>query len=369
MVKYTALTYSFPNLEQVCYSKSSSNCCFLTWIQTSQETGQVARYSDLLKNFPQFVVIHIVKGFGIVNTAEVDVFLELSCFFYDPTDVGNLISGSSAFSKPSSNIWKFLFHILLKPGLENFEHYFASMWDEDNYSNQHSLARPFFRIEMKTDLFQSCGHCWVFQICLHIKCSIFTASSFRICNNSTGCLSPPLVLFLVMLPKAHFTSRSRMFGSRWIITPSWLSESWRSFLCRSSVYSCYLFLIPSASVRSIPFLSFIVPIFAWNFPLVSLIFLKTPLVFLILLFSSISLHWSQGRLSYLSLSLLFFRTLHSNGYIFPLPFASLLFSAICKAFSDNHFAFLHLSWEWSWSLPLVQCHECLFIVLQALYQI
>ena len=84
-------------------------------------------YSHLLKNFPQFVVIHAVKGFGIVNKAEVDVFLELSCFFYDLMDVGNLISGSSAFSKSSLNIWKFTVHVLLKPGLENFEHYFASM--------------------------------------------------------------------------------------------------------------------------------------------------------------------------------------------------------------------------------------------------
>ena len=84
-------------------------------------------YSHLLKNFPQFVVIHTVKGFSIVNEAQVDVFLELSCFFYDPTDVDNLISGSSAFSKSSLNIWKFSVHILLKPSLENFEHYVASI--------------------------------------------------------------------------------------------------------------------------------------------------------------------------------------------------------------------------------------------------
>ena len=85
------------------------------------------RYSYLFKNFQQFIVIHIVKGFGIVNEAEVDVFLEFSCSFYDPTDVGNFISGSSAFSKSSLNIWKFSVHVLLKPGLENFEHYFASV--------------------------------------------------------------------------------------------------------------------------------------------------------------------------------------------------------------------------------------------------
>ena len=84
-------------------------------------------YSHLFQNFPHLVVIHTVKGFGIVNKAEVYVFLELSCFFSDPTDVGNLFSGSSDFSKSSLNIWKFTFHILLKPGLGNFEHYFASM--------------------------------------------------------------------------------------------------------------------------------------------------------------------------------------------------------------------------------------------------
>jgi len=137
-----------------------------------------------------------------------------------------------------------------------------------------SILWPFFGIGMKTDLFQSCGHCWVFQMCWHIECSTFTASSFRIWNSSTGIPSPPLALFVVMLPKAHLTSHSRMSGSRSVITPLWLSGSWSSFLYSSSVYSCHLFLISSASVRSIPFLSFIEPIFAWNIPLVSLIFLK-----------------------------------------------------------------------------------------------
>ena len=84
-------------------------------------------YSHLLKNFPQFIVIHIVKGFDIVNKAKVDIFLELSCFFEDPADVGNLISGSSAFSKTNLNIWKFMVHVFLKPGLEKVEHYFASV--------------------------------------------------------------------------------------------------------------------------------------------------------------------------------------------------------------------------------------------------
>ena len=111
---------------------SSSNCCFLACIQISQEAGQEVWYSHHFKNFSQFVVIHTVKGFGIVDKAEIDVFLELSHFFCDPMDVGNLISGSSAFSKTSLNIWKVLVHIPLRPGLENFEHYFVSLWDECN---------------------------------------------------------------------------------------------------------------------------------------------------------------------------------------------------------------------------------------------
>ena len=118
---------------------------------------------------------------------------------------------------------------------------------------EHSLALPFFGIGMKTDLFQSCDHCWVFQICWHTECSTFTASSFRTWKSSAGIPSPPLALFVVMLPKAYLTSLSMMSGSRWVITPSWLSGSLRPFLY-SSVYSCHLFLISSASVRSLPFL-------------------------------------------------------------------------------------------------------------------
>ena len=113
--------YSFPNLEPVCCSMSGSNCCFLTYIQISQEAGQVVWYSYLLKNFP--VHCDIVKGFGIVNKAEIDVSLELFCFYNDPTDVGNLISGSSAFSESSLYILMFLVYVLLKPNLENFEHF------------------------------------------------------------------------------------------------------------------------------------------------------------------------------------------------------------------------------------------------------
>ena len=122
--------YSFPYLEPVCCSMSSSNCCLLTCIQISQEEDQVVWYSHLFKNFPQFVVIHTVKGFGIVNKAEVDFFLELFCFFDDPTDVGNLWFLCLFYT--SLNIWKFMVHVLLKPGLENFEHYFASVCVECN---------------------------------------------------------------------------------------------------------------------------------------------------------------------------------------------------------------------------------------------
>ena len=124
---------------------SSSNCCFLTSIQVSQESGHLVLYSYLFQNFPQFIVIHTVKG--LVNKAEIDVFLEFSCFFNDPTDVGNLISGSSAFSKSSLNIWKFLIPVLLNPGLENFEHYFTSVWDEYNCV----VVWPFFGIAFLCD--------------------------------------------------------------------------------------------------------------------------------------------------------------------------------------------------------------------------
>ena len=135
-------------------STSSPNCRLLTCKQISQEAGQAVWYSHLLKNFQQFVVFHTVKGFSVINKAEVDIFVGFSHFFDDLTDIGNLISGSSAFSKSSLNIWKFSVHVLLKPGLENFEHYFVSVRDKCNL-----LALPVFGIGMKTDLFQYCGHC------------------------------------------------------------------------------------------------------------------------------------------------------------------------------------------------------------------
>ena len=170
-------------------------------------------------NFPEFAVVQKDNSFGTVN--EADVYLEFSCFFYDPTDVGNLVSGSSAFSfffffssafsKSSLNIWSFQFTycwslawrilsiILLDCETSAVVQYF-----------ENSLELPFFGIGMKTDFFKSCNHCCVFQTCWHIECSTFTASSFRIWNSSAGIPSLPLALFLLMLPKGEISLTSDM---------------------------------------------------------------------------------------------------------------------------------------------------------------
>ena len=147
-------------------------------------------------------------------------FLELSCFFDDPMDVGNLISGSSTFSKSSLNIWKFTVHVLLKLGLENFEHYFTSMWEECNCV----VVWTFFGIAFLWDWNENwpCPVLWPllsFPNLLAYWVQHFYTSSFRIWNSSTGIPSLPLALFVVMLSKAHLTSHSRMSGSRWVITP------------------------------------------------------------------------------------------------------------------------------------------------------
>jgi len=224
---------------------------------------------------------------------------------------------------------------------------------------------------MKTDLFQSCGYSWVFKICLYIKCSTLRALSFRIWNSSADIPKPPLALFIVMLPKAHLTSHSRMSGSRWVITPSWLSCSWRSLLYISSVCSWHLFLIFFASFTSILFLYFIVPISAWNVPLVSLIYLKRSLVFPILLFSSISLHWSL-RNPFLSLFVILWNSAFRLVYFSfsLLPLASLFFSIIYKASSDKYFsisAFLFLGDDLDHCLLwTASYHEPPSIVLQVL---
>ena len=180
---------------------------------------------------------------------------------------------------------------------------------------------------MKIDLFQSYDHCWVCQLCWHTGCSTLTASAFRTWDSSVGIPLPPLALFVVMFPKAHLTSHSRISGSRWVdhtIMVIWV----RPFLYSSFMYSCHLFLIASASIRSLLFLSFIVLTFAWNIPLVFPVFFKRSLVFPILLFSYISLHCSlKAFLSlswvYLSLSLCLF-LLFSQLFVRPFQTGTLL---------------------------------------------
>ena len=186
------------------------SCCFLTCIQISQEAGQAVWYSHLFKNCSQFVVIHTVKGFGIVNKAKVDVSLELSCFFNDPVHVGNLISRSSAFSKTSLNTWKFSVHVLLKAGLENFEHYFASVWDECNCA----VVWAFFGIAFlwgwnENWPFPALWPLLSFPNLLAYWVQHFHSIIFRIWNSSIGIPSPPLALLVMMLSKAHLTLHSR----------------------------------------------------------------------------------------------------------------------------------------------------------------
>ena len=162
---------------------------------------------SISQNFPQFIVIHRFKSFGVVKKAEVDVFLELSCFFNDPTNVGNLMSGSSAFSKSHLNIWKFMIHVLLKPNLENFKHYFASLSGECNGA----VVWAFFGIGFPW----YCSENWPFPVLwpllsfpnlLTYFVQHFRSIIFNIWNSSTGIPSPPLALFIVMLPKALLTA-------------------------------------------------------------------------------------------------------------------------------------------------------------------
>ena len=140
-----------------------------------------------------------------------------SCFFNNPMDIANLISGSSAFSKASLTIWKFTVQVLLKPGLENFEHYFASVWNECNCVVVWTLFGIVFLWDWNNWLFPVLWPLLSFPNFWYIECSTFTASSFRTWNSSAGIPSSPLALFLVKLPKAHLTSHSRMSGFRWVI--------------------------------------------------------------------------------------------------------------------------------------------------------
>ena len=258
-------------------------------------------------------------------------------------------SGSSWFTYWWSLAWRILSSILLAREMSAIVRKF-----ED------SLVLPFFGIEMKTP-FPVLWPLLSFLECWHIECSALTVSSFRVWSSSAGIPSPPLALFIVMLPKSHLTSHSRMYGSRWVTIPWWLSRSLRPFLYSSSIYSCTIFLNSSAPVRSLLFLSFIVLIFAWNVPLVSPIFLKRSLVFPIVLFSSISLHCSLKK-PFLSFSSVLWSSAFNVIYLSlsPFLFISLLFSAICRAFSDNSFAFLHFFFFfffwWFWSQAPIQCY-------------
>ena len=200
--------YSFPDLEPVCCFMYSSNCCFLTYIQFSQKAGQVVWYSHLFKNFPQFVVIHIVKGFSIVNEAEIGVFLEFSWFFDNLVDVGNLTSGLSAFYKSSLCIWKSSVHILLKANLKDFEQYLARMWNECN----HTIVGTFFGIALLWDWNEN----WPFpviksdqirsdQSLSHVQ--LFATPWIAACQASlsiTKSLSSPKLMFIEsVMPSSH----------------------------------------------------------------------------------------------------------------------------------------------------------------------
>ena len=247
------------------------------------------------------------------------------------------------FLKPAWTSGSSQFTLLLKPGLENFEHYLTIMWDECNCV----VVWAFFDIAFHWDWNEN----WPFPVLwpllsfpnlLAYWVRTFTASSFRIWNSSIGISSPLLVLFVVMLPKAHLTSHSRMSVSRWVIIASWLSGLWRWFLYSFSVYSCHLFLISSASVRSKPFIVLYWAYFHMKYSLCISNFLKRSLVFPILLFSSISLRWSL-RNAFLSLFAILWISAFTWVYLSfsPSLFASLLFTAICKGSSDSCFAFLH----------------------------
>ena len=195
---------------------SSSNCCFLTCIQVFQEAGQVVWDSHVFQNFPQFVVIHTVKGFDIVNKADIDVFWNSLAFSMIQWMLAIWSLIPVPFLKPIWASWSSSF-MLLKPGLENFEHYFASMWNEHNCV----LVWTFFG----TALLWDWNEHWPFPVLwpllsfpdfLTYWVQVINSISFRLLNSSAGILSPPLTLFIVMLPKAHLTSPSRMSGCRWM---------------------------------------------------------------------------------------------------------------------------------------------------------
>ena len=220
---------------------------------------------------------------------------------------------------------------------------------------------------MKIDLFQSCGHCSVFQIHWSMECNTLIASPFRILNSSAGIPSPPLALLAAVFPKTNLISHFRMSGSGWVTTSLWLSGSLRCFLHSYSVYACHLFSISSISIRSLPFLSLFVPIFGRNVPLIFPIFLRS-LVFPLLLFSSVSyiVHWRRSSCS----SLLFSETLHLVECTFPfLPCFLLLFFPwlfVEPTQTTTLPSCIYFSLGWLCLLPPVQRYEPLSTVLQAL---
>ena len=252
---------------------------------------------------------------------------------------------------------EFSVHILLKPSLKEFEHYLASIWNNCNCA----VVWTFLDIV----LLWYWNEKWPFPVLwpllsfpnLLAYWVQHFHSIFRIWNSSAGIPSPPVALFVVNLPKAHLTLCCRISGSSWVITPSRLSVSLRPFLYSSSVYCCHLLLISYTSVRSFLFLSCTVPIFAWNVPLTSPVFLKRSLVFPILLFSSISLHCSfkKAFLTLLAVSW----TLHSVEYVFPfLLCLSLLFFPrlfVKPPQTATLPSCIHFSLGWFGSPPPVQC--------------
>ena len=189
---------------------------------------------------------------------------------------------------------------------------------------EYSLILPFLGIGMRIYLFQFCDYCQVFQICWHIECSTSIAPSFRILNSSAGIPSPPLTLLIAVCPKAHLTLHSRKFGSGWVTRPLWLSRSLRFFWYSFSVYSFHRFFISSSSIRTLPFLSFIVPIFGWNIPSIFSIFLKDLFLKDLHWFSSISLRYSLKK-AFLSLLVILWNSAFSWVYFPFSPCFSFLF--------------------------------------------
>ena len=168
-------------------------------------------------------MIHPVKGYSVVDETEVDVFLEFPCFFYDPENLGNLMSSSSSFSKPTLDIWKFIVPIMLQPSMQAFKHNLTRMRDECNCPMVSMFfGTPLHGVGMRIDLFQSCGHYWVLQICWHNECkTLIMEASFRDLNNFTGISWHPLVVNKsTVLLKAHLTSHSSN-GSGWLIVVTW----------------------------------------------------------------------------------------------------------------------------------------------------